>query len=316
MKILYFNNCWFTNVGEAFIDMGGMEIVRRIFPNSQIACISAMTDYYVRNVKTNKVGSIFHKPADAKRRKNINVGCISDYLEADYLILPGMMGTTEFLDSSERLIVDQLVLHGCKIIFLGLGGWEYNAGERDTFRRYLQKINPALVVTRDNTTYDSYKDYSNCIKGLDCAFWTKDVFDPRGFGNGTVYDVVTFNRSKEPDIFSGWKRPVIRPWHMQYSYDSSCYRKKIMLSDTPYDYLTVYANASRVYTDLVHASIIALMYGIPVKYWYVDKRSLAFHALDAIQISDKGWMKIKAKELDMQKQKIISRIISEIKEEK
>ena len=31
MKIVYFNNCWFTNVGEAFIDLGGMELTKRIF---------------------------------------------------------------------------------------------------------------------------------------------------------------------------------------------------------------------------------------------------------------------------------------------
>ena len=48
MKILYLNNCWFTNVGEAFIDVGGMELARKIFPDSSIACFSAMSNYYVK----------------------------------------------------------------------------------------------------------------------------------------------------------------------------------------------------------------------------------------------------------------------------
>lgn len=46
MKILYYNNCWFTNVGEAFIDIGAMNLLKRIFPHSQIACISEMAAYY------------------------------------------------------------------------------------------------------------------------------------------------------------------------------------------------------------------------------------------------------------------------------
>ncbi len=40
-----------------------------------------------------------------------------------------------------------------------------------------------------------------------------------------------------------------------------------MIFDTPYDYLTVYANARMVYTDLVHTTIVYLMYETQVKYW-------------------------------------------------
>lgn len=47
MNILYYNNCWFTNVGEAFIDIGAMELIRRIFKNDTIINISNMSGLYL-----------------------------------------------------------------------------------------------------------------------------------------------------------------------------------------------------------------------------------------------------------------------------
>lgn len=31
MKIIYDNNCWFTNVGEAFIDIGALQLIKTSF---------------------------------------------------------------------------------------------------------------------------------------------------------------------------------------------------------------------------------------------------------------------------------------------
>ena len=43
MSILYFNNCWFTNIGEAFIDIGAIELLKQLFPGQQIINFSHMT---------------------------------------------------------------------------------------------------------------------------------------------------------------------------------------------------------------------------------------------------------------------------------
>ncbi|MBQ5850409.1 MAG: hypothetical protein IIW54_06310, partial [Lachnospiraceae bacterium] len=47
MNILYYNNCWFTNVGEAFIDIGSMELIRKVFKGSKIINISNMSHWYI-----------------------------------------------------------------------------------------------------------------------------------------------------------------------------------------------------------------------------------------------------------------------------
>ena len=313
MKVLYFNNWLFTNVGEAFIDIGGMELTKRMFPNAQIACISGMSNYYIRMVKETfheRIRDIKKDFRNIKRKQEkaeLPVGQMDDYLDADYVILPGMMATCGFLDAKERQMVDNLRARGCKLIFLGLGGFDYEGEEVYRFSNYLEETKPEFVVTRDIATYDNYKNVANCINGIDCAFWTKDVFNPAGFQN-SIYDVVTFNRTEEPEIFSTWTNPVIRPYHMQFSYTKDEYRKDIMLSDTPYDYLTVYANANRVYTDLVHATIVSLMYGTPVKFWYVDKRSQAIYSLENLRTDSEKFMTINEADLEEQKEKVINAV--------
>lgn len=313
MRILYFNNCWFTNVGEAFIDIGGMELTRRMFPNAQIACISAMSDYYINRVKVTwqewvrDVKRDFRNIKKQQESPMLSVGLMDNLLDADYVILPGMMATCEFLNAKERLMVDNLRSRGCKIIFLGMGGFDYEGEEVYEFSHYLEELKPELVVTRDIPTYKNYMDVANCISGIDCAFWVKDVFNPTGFHN-QLYDVVTFNRIGEPPIFTTWENPIIRPFHMQFAYTQDQYKQNILISDTPYDYLTVYANANKVYTDLVHATIVSLMYGIPVKCWPTDKRSYAFKALDGLEIDGDGFMTIREEALITQKSKILEKI--------
>lgn len=317
MKILYFNNCWFTNVGEAFIDLGGMELTKRIFAGAQMACISAMSNYYTASVKAtwrDNVRDIKKHLSNigGKREKaESNVGQMDHHLDADYVIVPGMVATQEFLNAKSRQMIDHLRSRGCKVIFLGMGGLDYEREEVYEFSKYLDQLKPELVVTRDIVTYENYKEAANCISGIDCAFWTSDVFNPKGFQHSS-YDVVSFNRSEEPAMFSAWDTPVIRPWHMQYSYQKKNYRKDILISDTPYDYLTVYANANKVYTDLVHASIISLMYGVPVKYWYIDKRSYAFDAVNHLKTDADGFMSVSEEALRAQKENVLEEIKNKV----
>ena len=228
---------------------------------------------------------------------------MSDYLNADYVIIPGMVGTKEFLNAPSRKMIDVLAEKGCRPIFLGLGGEKYDNDETEALKTYFKQIKPALILSRDNEVYEQYKDVAPCIKGIDCAFWTVDCFDPRGFGDAD-YDVVAFNRSVEPDIFKDY-RNVVRPWHMQYQFRQEYSNETILISDTPYDYLTVYANAHRVYTDLVHATIVSLMYGTPVKYWENGKRYKCFYALEGLENSE-GFLKVAEDSLNRQKEVVIN----------
>ena len=217
MKILYFNNCWFTNVGEAFIDIGGMELVRNIFSSDcQICCMSAMSNWYTEHARySSGIKDIVSKFISTG--KSNEVADMSIMLDADYIIMPGMMGSIEYLEGPERHMIDNLVRRGCKVIFLGLGFGDYTSEERSVFSKYIENLKPALIVSRDKNVFEAMKNIAPCIDGIDCAFWTRDVFDPRGFAR-TEYDIVSFNRTEQPDIFSNWDVPIIYPQHMQYLY--------------------------------------------------------------------------------------------------
>lgn len=301
MKVLYFNNCWFTNAGEAFIDVGGMELTRRIFGDSaNVACLSAMTDYYCKNAPKRIPRRLLRK---GSMIDTTNTFKISNYLCADYVILPGMVGTLEYLNAPSRRMVDTLLCGGCKPVFLGLGCERYDTEELEALKRYFESVKPALITSRDNETYEAFKNVAPCVRGIDCAFWSIDQFDPRGFCDKS-YEVITFNRTNEPDELKTHQNNVVRPWHMQYSYRYEDYHDQGLISDTPFDYLTLYANAERVYTDLVHATIVSLMYGTPVKYWRTDKRCQAFYALDNFQ-DESGWLSVSPDSLQRQKTRII-----------
>ena len=173
MKIIYLNNCWFTNVGEAFIDIGGLYLTKSIFSESKVACISAMTNYYV-DLANQKAG--YHKIFKKNVKSEMyDLSDMSKHLMADYVIMPGMLATEEFLSAKSKFMVDKLHANGCKVVFLGLGGLKYDDKEREVFSRYLDEIQPEFVMTRDDVTYDNYKDVAPCVKGIDCAFWTIDL---------------------------------------------------------------------------------------------------------------------------------------------
>jgi len=300
-QILYWNNCWFTNVGEAFIDIGAMKLIQNIFPSANIGCCSNMTHYYVNDCQRGN-------PDELAEKKLWRTFRPQDYFQADYIILAGMFVSLQLFDDTytgfqTKRTVDELVRNGAKLIFLGLGAEQYSKEETYEFQKWMEEVNPALIVTRDLETYDNLKDVCPCIRGIDCAFWIDEVFNPKGFLKND-YDIVSFNRSKEPAVFSEkWERSIIRPFHFPYELNSKDIREGILISDTPYDYLTAYANANMVYTDLVHATIISLMYGTPVRYYYVDKRSNTFYSFNEVQ-DDNGILTVSHEALVTKRQEI------------
>lgn len=100
----------------------------------------------------------------------------------------------------------------------------------------------------------------------------------------------------------------VHPWHFQYTLDESKTRylskNNLFVSDSPYEYLTLYANADKVYTDMVHATITSLVYGTPVKYYRIDNRRNAFESLSYIHKDEDGFLYVDKKLLDMEKRQI------------
>lgn len=289
-KVLYWNNCWFTNVGEAFIDIGAMELIKRIFGDAKITNISAMNHYYV------KTNPFFLEGG------GIRLLDMADYYTADYIVLAGMFAALEFIDASRTIhVLRKLVSRGIKLIFLGLGQCEYSQIETERFRGVIEELKPVLISSRDDVVYENFRDSVNCVRALDCAFWVKDVYDPRGAADDSYkYEVVSFNRSRTPSDLKT-QYDVIKCWHFQHSLGKNNLTDNMLVSDTPYDYLTVYANAERVTTDLVHGTIASLQYGRPVRFLRTDKRGYAIDAVKKMKMDVNGYCFVEENDLEEQK---------------
>lgn len=309
MRIAYYNNCWFSNVGEAFIDIGAMNIINQVWEKPTIICLSDMSDWYAEKMRQRQ-RSLFCRPTI-----KYGSGKIYKYFEVDYLVMAGMFASELYLDSPGRKMVDEMVQKGAKLILLGLGSEKYTQEEKYKLSCYYEKIKPELIVTRDKKTYEAYKNCAEVISGLDCALWVKNSFDPRG-ASKEKYNVHSFNRSPEPENINDGGMDVVRAFHMQWYTQLNNLKENYFISDTPYDYLTLYANANHVYTDLVHATIPALQYGVPVKYFYVDQRSNAFDSLNGLKIDKNGFMTVDENHLEQQKNdllQLIKRAINDAK---
>jgi polysaccharide pyruvyl transferase len=309
MRILYYNNCWFTNVGEAFIDIGAMELLRQAVPDVRIANISNMSSYYVKNIPRGKLMRPIRYFLDRTPfiPEHSIYSAARDF-DADVVVMAGMIATREFLAAGSCAMIRKLAERGVRVVLIGVGGVEYSEKEYAPFRRFLHDVNVAGVISRDPQTWDNYQnDVPFCFPGVDCAFWVSDAYDPRGFVRNE-YDLVSFCRSKEPKIFKNWPRDIIRPYHFQSSANLSHLRKNMLISDSPYDYLTVYANAHEVHTDLVHGAIASLVYGVPVKYYHDSPRSQVFQSFDELTTDNEGFMQISESHREQKKSQMLTHI--------
>jgi hypothetical protein len=309
MRILYYNNCWFTNIGEAFIDIGAMELIRQAVPDVRIAAISNMSSYYIKGIQQKKSNSPIRYFIDRSHHTpEHSIYSAARDFEADIVVVAGMIATREFLTAGSCKMIRTLAEKGIRVVLIGVGGIEYSTDEYDAFREFLHDVNVAGMISRDPQTWKTYRnDVPFCFSGIDCAFWVSDAFDPSGFARNE-YDIVSFCRSQEPKIFQNWPRDIIRPFHFQYNLNLSHLRKDMLISDTPFDYLTVYANAHEVHTDLVHGMITSLAYGIPVKYYHDSPRSQVLQAFDELTIDDKGFMYVSKLDLENKKSQMITHL--------
>lgn len=309
MRILYYNNCWFTNVGEAFIDIGAMELLRQAVPGVRIANISDMSSYYVKNIPQREIIRPIRYFMDRLRYiPEHSIYSAARDFEADVVVVAGMLATREFLEAGSCAMIRELAERGVRVVLIGVGGLEYSEDEYAAFREFVHDVDVAGMISRDPQTWETYQnDVPFCFPGIDCAFWVSDAFDPRGFARNE-YDIVSFCRSKEPTIFQNWPRDIIRPYHFQYGVNLSHLRKDMLISDSPSDYLTVYANAHEVHTDLVHGTIASLAYGIPVKYYHDSPRSQVLQAFDELTTDNEGFMQISELHLEQKKSQMLTHL--------
>ena len=306
-RVVYFKS-WWTNIGNAFIDLGCVYLLDRIAKEKgfdfYVVSSSLLELVYLQRMFRRKSGFVKRVPLSFRRRipaflrrriKKVFVGdqysCVDvslttfnllEHLDADYFIFSGMMLDPFIIKINERSF--RAASKRGKVVFLSVGGESYSPEEENYVKKFLRELKPYVLVTRDKTTFDNYRNISYyCYDGIDAGFYVRWAFRPPRL-NIDDYIVLCFDKLAPPRVPSGYN--VIRTHHaLRIDLYPELFEKylsedNVFISDNPYDYLIVYSNAREVHSDRVHACVAAMAYGVPCRLYYETKRAELFRRLN------------------------------------
>jgi hypothetical protein len=289
IRILYYGAGWPTNIGNAFIDLGAISILREAVPQAHIAFASEMPRWFFGY--SEKIAKISWSRKLFSRGKTLlpsmdNALDIASVSECDLAVFAGMAMCEEFVTVNGPSVL-ALARRGVPILLLGTGGSLYSDEEKELFGEFLRQLNPVGFISRDDLSYEIFKSYvPNAYKGIDCAFFIPEAYKPLAL-NLPPYTVVTFDSLPEPDL-NIKQRLLIRAHHDCWGPLKNDYvcNDNTLVSDIPQDYLTLYCNAEEVHSDRVHACIATLAYGRRAQFYHPTLRGSLFEAVGAKDVRD------------------------------
>ena len=302
---------WPDNFGNVFIDLGSIQSIKEAAPDNTINQVGGLSRvlfdrYYKKGffwwIPTRTIKSILGEKISKNIKNRFTNSFINSKLNISEIEVNKIF--KNFLDLSLHFNSDFAVLSGCildwylirqfgkslldlknknvKIIINGGGGSSYNEKVISEVRKFLKKIKPYAFISRDEVAFNNYQDLAKySYNGIDCAFFINDYFTPAKL-EMPKYCVFTFDRQPEPEI-EVKDRLIVRTHHSHYCDPPKSYFEKqnTLISNLPEDYLNLYANAEAVYSDRVHACVVALSYGTPCKLYHKTPRALLFDRIGA-----------------------------------
>ncbi|MBI2578008.1 MAG: polysaccharide pyruvyl transferase family protein [Candidatus Wildermuthbacteria bacterium] len=289
-KIIYFGGGWPTNIGNAFIDFGSMQLLRMAVPDASIYFASEMPKWFF-----------------ASERKDIKLTFdLASVMDADYIVVSGMVFCDEFLRLHGPTI-SACVKRGAKFVISGGGGAKYTLGEVERFRDFLTKNPPYAFISRDERSFKQYQDLAQySYNGIDCAFFVSDAFRPARLTlpefviyNFDVPKPYVFFKSLGERVFKKQnffpKLPavkgtfIIKTHHASWQSRMRWYKlnANTFISDLPEDYLNLYANTKATYSDRVHACVATMAFGKPAMLFSSTPRAGLFERVGVGSITSK-----------------------------
>jgi len=302
------------NMGNAFVDLGSIQALKKARPQSVINAISGSQRVYFENKSyghqkkiEKSIPSNLIKIFGEDRYKSL-IGKISNrvvnadssfvnffdlpcHFDSDYVAISGCT-LNDYTIKRYGSTLLRLAKKGLKIIFNGAGGEDYSESEILCVQRFLRKIGLYALISRDHKAFESYEHLAQyCYDGIDCAFFMNDYFISRGLRRTNIenYVVLCFDRTPEPKINTSKKiirthhSPLGRPWEFPTLPRRYYDKPSTLVSDSADDYLYIYAGADIVHTDRIHACVPALAFGNPCRLYYNTQRALL---LNRIGVSD------------------------------
>lgn len=251
MKILVLNGCWTPNIGNAFVNLGTEQIVKKAFGECEIIYSADIANKW------------FFNQSDESNLYSNNSFNVSKHIDVDLVVWGGMVLTKYNFELAQSIFME-FSNRDIPILFLGAGADEYSSEEAEYVAACLQRLKYVGIITRDETTYKLFEKYEylkwRIVQGIDAAFFVSECSIPKlEMGN---YDVECFDRIVPPYINHKGKE-VIYTHHDCFGKLPTRYmnQKNTLISELPYDYLTIYKNVDVTYAERVHACIATLAFG-------------------------------------------------------
>ena len=308
IKAIEWGGSWITNIGNAFINLGSTYSIKEA--NSKI-------DIHISSRFTADFFNDFIDPTDEYYGFNFPKEIIR-YDNIDYIIISGTISSQTFelyskiIQKNERKDI-KLILNG-----VGCGEGRYSSQEVIKTRHWLEKIKPYIFISRDEKTFNYFNDLAeHSYNGIDCAFFVNNLFSPIKL-NSFDYTVLAFDQQSEPKLNINGK--IVRVSHSilnTASFLTTAFRafnlhnmkgkqvankllssivignigylekENYFISDLPQDYLNLYANSNKTYSDRVHACIPTLAFGNPARLFNKTQRASLFKKVGAVKITEK-----------------------------
>ncbi|MGQ1911609.1 polysaccharide pyruvyl transferase family protein [Marinifilum sp. RC60d5] len=304
-----FTSVFYNNIGNAFIDLGAEATLKGALSEEFSIVKLSQCPFFASSMSRGmalKESKLFHwlwvsvMQRFAKQLhdrsysmvKSKDVFNLLDIVELDYLIIPGCVLTVPFFKIFGNAL-KKANSNGTKLIFLGASGNFYTDYEVKFVSSYLKELNPHAIMTRDSRAFEFYSSYSKHVfNGIDNAFFVNKIAETKVNTYNKSYVIINFDEPKHKSIKDKCSKEfknVIFTNHKPYPYSNikKLSEKGIMVSDTPLDYLLLYANASEVHSDRVHACIPALSFGNKCKLYSDSPRIALFENAGLSDITEK-----------------------------
>lgn len=173
-SITYCGGFWSTNIGNSFFDLAIYHILQKVCPDAKVTfCDEQPGNYWVQSGK-NPVNSLdFIK-----------------HIDSEYVVIAGPLLGKDLPFLWEDAF-EELYRRGVKILLLSAGCISYTKEELDICRSFLKKYPPHVLMTRDQYTYDNFKDLAtHSYNGICCAFYIPDFYTTT---NTTLGNYVVLN---------------------------------------------------------------------------------------------------------------------------
>jgi polysaccharide pyruvyl transferase WcaK-like protein len=202
---------WAQNVGNAFFNLGGEYVLKRIYGEDQVGFFQDQPNYRTLHNKF-------------KGNPDTYVDFLQ-YLDIDTFVLQGPVLNGWIRQSWEKLF-KTFQQRGIKVVFLSSAFFKFHDREIAAVKSFLEEYPPALISTRDDRSYGILKDWLPGVPkydGIDSGWFLNRCARPFAKRADVNYIAKNFDRYPEPEILAQDPGPKFntrvveiegRDWHL------------------------------------------------------------------------------------------------------